>query len=290
MGAVIVQNEMNIQGLGHRLIDPIEELTKLYRPMTTAKFADNSAALNFKRGKQRSGPVTSIVMAASFDLTRPHRKHRLRAVQSLNLRLFVNTQNEGLGGRVEVQSDDIANLLDEKRVLGKFEGFASVGSQSKSPPNASYTGVAQSACFGHRTRTPMGRVLRRRFQGHCQHPLYLRVAQPKWRTHSRFVQQTIEALVDKPSSPLSHCLHGQIEPSRHNRIARSLCTRQNNSRSLCQCLRRLRSTRPSLKSGLFLLRQHESWYRSSSSHRRFLHTSFDVNGLLFIQRTLVPGH
>src|SRR4029434_3419456 len=149
MSFVIVQNEMNVQGLGHRLIDPIEELTELYRPVTTMKLADDCTALDFERSKQRGGPVTSIVVTASFALARPHRKHRLRTVQGLNLRLFVDRQNQGFSGRIEVQSHNVANLLNEQRILGKFEGLASVGSQSKGAPDASYAGVAQSTCLGH---------------------------------------------------------------------------------------------------------------------------------------------
>src|SRR5574342_1009764 len=103
MGSVIVQNQMNVQGLRHRLIDSIEELTELHRPMTAMKLADNPATLDFERSKQRSGSVTSVVVAASFALARTHRQHRLRAIQSLNLRFFVYRQNQSFGGRIEVQ-------------------------------------------------------------------------------------------------------------------------------------------------------------------------------------------
>ena len=181
-GPVIVQNEMNIQGPRNRLIDSIEEPTELYRPMTTMKLADDSATLDFERGKQRGGSMANIVMTASFALARPHRKHRLRAVQGLNLRLFVDAQHQGFGRRVEIQPRNVANLLNEQRILRKFEGFASVGSQCKGLPDTPYGGVAQAARLGHRTSTPVCGIFRCRFQGHRQHPFHFRVAKPQGRT------------------------------------------------------------------------------------------------------------
>src|SRR5262245_3031175 len=290
MGSVIVQNEMQVQGLRHRLIDSIEEATKLYRPMTTMKLADNSATLDFQRRKQRSGPVTSIVVTAPFALARPHRQHWLRAVQGLNLCLFVNTQNQGFGRRIEVQPHNITNLLDEQRIPGKFESFAPMGSQCKGVPDTPYGGVAQAARLRHRTSAPMRGILRCRLQGHRQHPLHLRITEPKGGSRSRFVQKTIETFVHKPAAPLPYGLYRQVKPSRHYCITRSVGTRQNHSRTLCQSLSRLRPSSPSLKSCLFFSRQHQCCNRSSSSHRGLLHTSFDAKRQLFIQRTSVPGH
>src|SRR5215468_3682838 len=290
MSSVIVQNEMNVQGLRPRLIDPIEELTELYRPVTTMKLANNSTALDFERRKQRSGPVASIVVTASFALARPHRQHRLRTVQGLNLRLFVDRQNQGFSGRIEVQSYNVANLLNEQRILGKFEGFASVGSQSKGTPDAPYAGVAQPTGLGHRTGAPMRGIFRRRFQSHCQYLLYLPITEPQWRTQTRFIEQTIKAFVHKPAAPLPNRLHCQFKSNCHHRIARSICTRQNHSCTLRQSLSRLRPPSPALKSSLFFLRQHQWYKRSFFSRPRFLPTSFDEKGQPFIQWTLVPGH
>src|ERR1051325_1174937 len=191
MGSVVVQNQMNVQRLRHCLINPIEELTELHRPMTTMKLADDSATLDFERGKQRSSPMTSIVVASSLALARPHRKHRLRAVQGLNLRLFVNAQNERFGRRIEVQPHNVTNLLNEQRILGKFEALASMGSQSKGVPDSPYGSVTQPARLGHPTGTPVGAILRCRFQGHRQDPFHFRVAQPQGGSRSWFVEQAI---------------------------------------------------------------------------------------------------
>jgi len=68
--------------------------------------------------------------------------------------------------------------------------------------------------------------------------------------------------------PLSYRLHCQFKPSRHYGIAQSVCARQNHSSTLCQRLGRLRSASPAFKSRLFLLRQHQWYNRSSSSHLR----------------------
>lgn len=51
MSSVIVQNEMDVEGLRHRLIDPIEELTELHRPMAAMKLSDDSATFDIERSK-----------------------------------------------------------------------------------------------------------------------------------------------------------------------------------------------------------------------------------------------
>ena len=51
-----------------------------------------------------------VVMRASLDLTGPHRQQRLRAIQRLDLGLFIDAQDHGVVGRMHIQTDDVAHL------------------------------------------------------------------------------------------------------------------------------------------------------------------------------------
>ena len=42
-------------------------------------------------------------------------------LQRLDLALFVDTEDQGLVGRVDIQADDVGELLDEPRVGRQFE-------------------------------------------------------------------------------------------------------------------------------------------------------------------------
>ena len=66
--------------------------------------------------EQGQGSMARIVMRAPLDLSRAHRKQRLRSVQRLDLALFVDAQNQGAFGRRQIQPHDIAHLLDEQRI------------------------------------------------------------------------------------------------------------------------------------------------------------------------------
>ena len=49
------------------------------------------------------------------------RQSGLSAVKSLNLALFVDRQDDGVCGRIDIEPDDVAQFVDEARVVGQFE-------------------------------------------------------------------------------------------------------------------------------------------------------------------------
>ena len=79
-------------------------------------------------------PWRRWAMRVARGLARLHRQQGLCAVESLNLRFFIDTQHQGMIGRVEIQPDDIANLLDHQRVGRQREGLRAMRLQAKGPP------------------------------------------------------------------------------------------------------------------------------------------------------------
>ena len=45
----------------------------------------------------------------------------LSAVERLDLRLFVDREDDGMGGRIDIKPDHVAQLVDELRVVGELE-------------------------------------------------------------------------------------------------------------------------------------------------------------------------
>lgn len=84
--------------------------------------------------------------------------------QGLDLALFVDTKHHGLLGRIQVQTDDIAELLDETFVAAELEGLYQMGLQVVSLPNAANRRFAQPLRVGHRARAPVRCVRRCRVQ------------------------------------------------------------------------------------------------------------------------------
>jgi hypothetical protein len=65
---------------------------------------------DLQRGEQGGGAVADVVVAGLLRQSGPQRQDRRGAIQRLDLRLFVDADNDGLVRRVEVKPDDIADL------------------------------------------------------------------------------------------------------------------------------------------------------------------------------------
>jgi hypothetical protein len=65
-----------------------------------------------------------------------HRQSWLCAVEGLYLRLLVNTEHYGVGGRIDLKANDVANLRRKLRIIGKLEGFDAMGGKAVGLPNA----------------------------------------------------------------------------------------------------------------------------------------------------------
>src|SRR6202035_4533086 len=104
-------------------------------------------------------------------------------VQRLNLALFVGAQNEGMLGRIEVQTDDVLQFLCEGGIAAEFEGSYLVRLQPMSAPDAPYTGLADAGRRRHRARRPVrgvGWLLMQRHLHHSVHPAVGNDARSAW--------------------------------------------------------------------------------------------------------------
>ena len=70
MGRVIVDDQMEIQSGRHPVVDGLEKLAKLQRPMALMHFADYGPRFEIERREQVSGAVAQIVGGAPLGLAR----------------------------------------------------------------------------------------------------------------------------------------------------------------------------------------------------------------------------
>ena len=110
---VIVEHQMDVEIGRHGLLDRAEEFAEFDRTVTLVAAADDVAGGDIQGREQRGRTVTLIVMTTPLNLTGPHRQQRLGAVERLDLRLFIDAQHQGTVGRVEVQPDNVADLVDK---------------------------------------------------------------------------------------------------------------------------------------------------------------------------------
>src|SRR5437764_5755497 len=88
------------------------------------------------------------------------RQARLGSVESLDLRLLVDGQHDGMCRRAHIEADDVLDLLGESGVLGALEGSQSVRLQPMRLPDALDRAQREAHGSGHRAPSPMGRLSR----------------------------------------------------------------------------------------------------------------------------------
>ena len=72
-------------------------------------------------GKQVRRAVPNVVMGLTGRNAGPQRQHRLGAVERLHLRLFVDAEHQRPIGRMQIDADHVAQLLDEVRIATELE-------------------------------------------------------------------------------------------------------------------------------------------------------------------------
>lgn len=157
--AVVVHDEMNIHACRDLGLDPAQEGQELLMPVTRLAVGEYVAAEDIEGRKERSRAMALVVVRDSLGITQPQRKHRLGALQGLGLALLIDTQHQGVLGRVQVKAHDITQLLDEERVGGKLEALGAMGLEAKQLQVAVHAGLGDAALPGNATYASVRRAV-----------------------------------------------------------------------------------------------------------------------------------
>jgi hypothetical protein len=110
-----------------------------------------------------------------------------------------------VGGRLDVQPDDVAQLLGERRVARALEGAQAVRLEVVLGPDPLHRAERDAGLFGHRPAGPMGGFAGRLGAGHRHHPRD-RLVRQRWRSRrpALVAQQAARALLGEPALPTPH--------------------------------------------------------------------------------------
>ena len=172
-----------------------------------------------------------------------------------------------MSGGIEVQPHDVAHFLDEQRIFRQLEGLAAMGLQREGPPDPANRRLREPARLRHRSRAPMGGLLRRALQCHRNHPFHVSIGDLSGSTGPRLIQQPVEPLLQEAGAPSAHSLTRDPHLRGYVGVRHSGRTGQDDTGPLGQRLRRLGSARPSFEGLALSGRERESRHRSSSAHR-----------------------
>jgi hypothetical protein len=118
--ALVVDDQVHVQILEYGLLDLPEEPQELLVPVAGLALGDHLAGGDIQGGEQRGSAVPDVVMPDALHVAQAHGQQRLGAIQGLDLRLLVDAEHHRLVGRVQVQTNDVADLLDKEGISGEL--------------------------------------------------------------------------------------------------------------------------------------------------------------------------
>ena len=249
----------------HLLVDVLQELLELGRPMPAVGLFHHLATGQVEGGEEGGGAMTFVVMRTSLRQSRSHRQNGLGAVQGLDLTFLVHAEHGGRLRRVQIEPGDVPHLVHEQRVVGDLEGVGAMRLKFERMPDALYAAPRQPDLLGHPPRRPVRGVPRLLLQGLDQHSLD-HLASDRGR-HSRavLIGQPRQKIALKATAPLAHRLRRGAHLPGHRLVGLALGTGEHDPRAHGQGLRGARAACPSLQRLPLLTADFHRGGRSASS-------------------------
>lgn len=264
---VVIHDQMHLQILRHALIDVPQEGQILLMAVPSLALGEDFAVGDVQCSEQGGRAVAHVVMRDALDIAQSHRQHGLGALERLALALLIHTQHERVVGRVEIQANDLAYLLDEEGVVGELEGLRPMRLHPKERQVTLYGGLADAGCLAQRAHAPVCAGLR--FARECgvqqfRKALLVMRARPA-RLH--LVVKTGNASGTKAPPPQAHCRLGHLQTTSRLSVGDAFFSHQNDFRPPHQCRRQAARVRDRLKLHALLARQIQGSFDSFRGHR-----------------------
>ena len=155
VGAVVVDDEVDVEAGGHAGVDVLEEAQELLMTMPRLALGDDLAGGHVQGGKEVGGAMADVAVRDAFDVSEPEGQERLGSLQRLGPALLVDAEHHRAFGRVEVEADDVADLLGEERIGGELEVLLPVRLDVERSPDAVDRGLRHPRRVRHGTATPV---------------------------------------------------------------------------------------------------------------------------------------
>lgn len=225
------------------LIYHLQEPDELLVPVPRHARADDAPLDQLDGGEQRRGAMSDVVMRHGFAVAGKQGQAALRTVESLNLALLIDTQHQGMSGRIQVEA---------------HVGF----------PDAMHRRLAGAQGLGQRARGPVrgvGRLLARGLlDDQAGNAVTLRRAPAAARCISL---DAANAAHGETRSPADHRVRPDVQHCGNLLVHLALGSHQHDLGPRDQSRRRATPTRSPGQRRTFALRQRNLW---SNSHRFIL--------------------
>ena len=162
--------------------------------------ADHGAVEHVQGREERGRAVALVVVRHGAGPAGLHRQARLGAVERLDLALLVDRQHDGMGRRVDVEADDVAQLRHELGITRELEAAQAMGCEPMRLPDALHRRDADLDRLGHRGGGPVRGLVGRLGRGERHDPVDHLLPERRHTGGPRLVAQ--EALDTDPGEAL----------------------------------------------------------------------------------------
>src|SRR5690606_34677485 len=192
----------------------------------------------------------------------------LSAFQSLALALLVHTDDQCVLRWAQVQTHNVAQLLDEERVIRQLEALAAVRLQTKKLKVALYAGLGDTGLGSDAAHAPVRRAIGRLgMQRRLDEFGHTFVVNGAWLAWAHIVIQTCDTPFDEARAPLAYCRFAELHALGDRVVRLTISAAQNNASPGAQRRWQRTAPRKGLKLRTLLLRQQQMTFWSSCSHR-----------------------
>src|ERR1700687_4854649 len=199
---IVVQDQVNCQPTGRAALDALQKAQKLLVAMARHAAPQHLAVQYVESGEHRRGPMARVIVALPLRGSRTHGQNRLGTVQGLNLALLIHAQHQGLRRRIQVQTDDVVQLVEELGIGAEFETLYPVRLQAMRLPPPVDRRRAHPLGSGQRAHAPMRGSRRPAVEGGVHNRLFFFCRQPSLAPRSRRIfQQSLQPRLLKTLPP-----------------------------------------------------------------------------------------
>ena len=215
VSGVIVHDDMDVEALGNARVDLLQEIKKLGGAMAFVAFADHKAGRDVEGREQRRCAVADVRVSSAFRDARHHGQDWLLAIKGLYLAFLVNAQHQRPIGRRQIKTDDVADLVDEQRVIGKLERLRAMRLQAESVPNPPDRRMRKPGFCRHRADRPVRGILWRGPKRALNDGGDLIIIDCPGSARTGLVQQPFDTVLQKASTPLADGVLTEAEFARN---------------------------------------------------------------------------
>lgn len=203
VGGIVVDDEMDIEIVGHVGIDMAQEGEKFLVPMALLALTDDLAASDVQGGEQCGGAMSDVIMGDTFDIAQPHGQYGLGTVQCLYLGFLIDAQDHGVVRWVEVEPDDVAHFFDEEGIVGDLEVALAMRLDTEEIEPTLDGAFGHARLLGHGAYAPMRGIGRFRLERPIDDLGHLLILIRSRTATSQLVMQALDAEFDVPFAPFA---------------------------------------------------------------------------------------